>query len=187
MPACRIYTHICLLNSCVYVTLQKRQAGHLPDIQLHWHRGEKTEYCCKHNHCFAQWQDKGKMDQYLFLGLQQLLVGTGSYKTRIRITFHQFVNVLLERKGGAVTPIEEDTCKMGSSHMFWLWNVHQLALLWIGSIAGQQVSGLKLRLNCFLFLKPKSQPFFMHNYTIQLSLTHRPNFPVQNYFLKIDN
>lgn len=117
MPACRIYTHICILNSCVYVTLQTRQAGHLPDIQLHWHRGEKTEYCCKHNHRFAQWQDKGKMDQYLFLGLQQLLVGTGSYKTRIRITFHQFVNVLLKGKEGAVTPIEEDIRKMGGNHI----------------------------------------------------------------------
>lgn len=117
MPACRIYTHICILNSCVYVTLQTRQAGHLPDIQLHWHRGEKTEYCCKHNHCFAQWQDKGKMDQYLFLGLQQLLVGTGSYKTRIRITFHQFVNVLLKGKEGAVTPIKDDIHKMGGSRI----------------------------------------------------------------------
>lgn len=118
MPACRIYTHICILNSCVYVTLQTRQAGHLPDIQLHWHRGEKTEYCCKHNHRFAQWQDKGKMDQYLFLGLQQLLVGTGSYKTRIRITFHQFVNVLLKGKEGAVTPQKKTYVKWeGITHV----------------------------------------------------------------------
>lgn len=111
----QIYTHICILNSCVYVTLQIRQVGHLPDIQLHWHRGEKTEYCCKHNHRFAQWQDKGKMDQYLFLGLQQLLVGTGSYKTRVRITFHQFVNVLLKGKESVVTPTKEDIGKTRGS------------------------------------------------------------------------
>lgn len=124
MPACRIYTHICILSSCVYVTLQTRQAGHLPDIQLHWHRGEKTEYCCKHNHRFAQWQDKGKMDQYLFLGLQQLLVGTGSYKTWIRITFHQFVNMLLKGKEGAVTPTREDICKRGGSHICVSWGMY---------------------------------------------------------------
>lgn len=147
MPACRIYTHICILNSCVYVTLQIRQAGHLPDIQLHWHRGEKTEYCCKHNHRFAQWQDKGKMDQYLFLGLQQLLVGTGSYKTRIRITFHQFVNVLLKGKEGAVTPTKEEIHKMGSSRRFQLWKVYLLALFRTGSCMEQQVAVLKLRLN----------------------------------------
>lgn len=147
MPACRIYTHICILNSCVYVTLQIRQAGHLPDIQLHWHRGEKTEYCCKHNHRFAQWQDKGKMDQYLFLGLQQLLVGTGSYKTRIRITFHQFVNVLLKGKEGAVTPTKEEIHKMGSSHRFQLWKVYMLTLFRTGSCMEQQVAVLKLRLN----------------------------------------
>lgn len=147
MPACRIYTHICILNSCVYVTLQIRQAGHLPDIQLHWHRGEKTEYCCKHNHRFAQWQDKGKMDQYLFLGLQQLLVGTGSYKTRIRITFHQFVNVLLKGKEGAVTPTKEEIHKMGSCHRFQLWKVYMLTLFRTGSCMEQQVAVLKLRLN----------------------------------------